>query len=187
MFLVAVVTGLWIAVGWHRFVLLGEAPGIVPVFRGDRIWAYFLRSLGYGIILVVAAVLCGGIVVYVLRWVLMFSWGMALNAMAVLVYPPLLVIAFRLTTGLPGAALGADAPFLAGWNATAGKTGDFIGLALVIVVIIVVLELIGFLVISRIMVLSLIWSFLIGWLRMILGVSILTTLYGHYIEKRELV
>jgi hypothetical protein len=34
--------------------------------------------------------------------------------------------------------------------------------------------------------LGLVWDFVFGWVQLMVGVSILTTLYGHYIEKRPL-
>ncbi len=38
---IAVLAGLWIAVGWHRFILRSEEPGaVLPAFHGRRILAY---------------------------------------------------------------------------------------------------------------------------------------------------
>jgi hypothetical protein len=34
--------------------------------------------------------------------------------------------------------------------------------------------------------LSLIWQCVFGWISVMVGLSVLTTLYGHYIEKRAL-
>ena len=34
--------------------------------------------------------------------------------------------------------------------------------------------------------LGLVWQALVNWLGMLLGISILTTIYGHFIEKRDL-
>jgi hypothetical protein len=35
-------------------------------------------------------------------------------------------------------------------------------------------------------ILSLIWTLGTGWVKAVVGVSILTTLYGYYIEKRNI-
>ena len=78
----AIVTGLWIAVGWHRFVLLGERASLVPVFRGDRMWAYFLYSLGYGLILILIGAIWGGIVGFVIVGLLGNSVGLAVLLMS---------------------------------------------------------------------------------------------------------
>lgn len=185
--LVAILTSLWIAVSWHRFVLLGENAGFVPVFRGDRIWAYLLRSLGYGLILLVVFAVGSTLVMMVLRPVLMGIPWLFMLATAALIYLPVLVIGFRLTADLPGAALGADVPFLAGWRATQGKNGEIAAMAVILIVLALAVEILGTMVFGMIPVVNLLWGLAIGWVQMMVGVSVLTTLYGHYIEKRALV
>ena len=185
--LVTLVTGLWIAVGWHRYVLLGEAPTTVPTFRSDRIMAYFLRSLGYGAILILLAVVWGGFVGFAIGSIVSDSMTLAIILMAILIYLPILVIGFRITADLPAAAIGVDKPFLSGWAATVGQSVDLVVLALIVIVIFGGLGLIGGYVFGMSSVLYAIWAFVFGWFQMMVGVSILTTLYGHYIEKRPLV
>lgn len=185
--LVALVTSFWIAVAWHRYVLLGEKPAILPTFRGDLIWAYLLKSLGYGLILIVVGAIWGGLVGLAVGSLLGNSVVLTMIVMAVLIYLPVLVIAFRVSSDLPAAALGVQRPFLSGWAATEGQTGDLVGLAAIAVVFGVGLQLLGGFVFGQIGVLAIIWSLLVGWVQMMVGVSVLTTLYGHYIEKRALV
>ena len=185
---VAVVTGLWIAVSWHRYVLLGEKAAVLPAYRGDRIWAYLVRSLGYGLILVVGGAVLGAVVGTIFGGLAVnSSMAVGMIALGVLVYLPVLVIGFRLTSSLPATALGVDRPFLSGWGATKGQMPDLISLAAIVVVLGVGLELIGFYLFQQIPVVSAIWSFGIGWVRMMVGISIVTTLYGHYIENRPLI
>jgi hypothetical protein len=107
--------------------------------------------------------------------------------MAVLVQLPIMYLAFRLTTALPASAIGSGQPFMAGWDATKGASADILVLAVIAVGAHLVLALLGFLVFDRIPVVSLIWNIVVTWLVTMVGVSILTTLYGHYIEKRPLV
>jgi hypothetical protein len=76
---------------------------------------------------------------------------------------------------------------MAGWDATKGASADILVLAVIAVGAHLVLALLGFLVFDRIPVVSLIWNIVVTWLVTMVGVSILTTLYGHYIEKRPLV
>ena len=56
---ISLVAGLWIAVAWHRYVLVIEKPGVLPVFHGDRILAYFGKGLLAGLILLVPAIVLG--------------------------------------------------------------------------------------------------------------------------------
>lgn len=184
---VAIVTGLWIAVAWHRYVLLGEEGSFVPGFKGDRIWAYFLRSLGYGIILVIIALVWGLIVGFLLGGLILNNPMLGGLLMALLVYLPILVIAFRMTADLPAMALGASSEFMSGWRATEGQTFDIAVMAAILVVAAVVVEMAGAYVFDMMGPVSLVWQLVIGWVQMMVGVSVLTTLYGHYIEKRDLV
>lgn len=184
---VAVVTGLWIAVAWHRYVLLGEEGSFLPTFRGDRIWAYFLRSLGYGLIIVLIALVWGVIVGFALSGVIMNNPAMGGVLMAVLVYLPILVIGFRMTADLPAMALGTSSEFLSGWRATQGHTADIAIMGAILVALALVIELAGAFLFSMLGPVALAWQLVIGWVQMMVGVSVLTTLYGHYIEKRDLV
>lgn len=187
--LVAIVTSLWLAVAWHRFVLLSERPqGFVPPYKGDRMMAYFLRSLGYGLIVVVVGAVWGMIAGMALSPIAMHG-GMILFliVIAAVVQFPLIYLGFRLTTALPGTAVGAQHDFFAGWEATKGASGDILMLAAVAVGAHLVLALLGLLIFDRIPVVSILWNIGVTWLVSMVGVSILTTLYGHYIEKRPLV
>jgi hypothetical protein len=184
---VVVVTGLWIAVAWHRFVLLGEAPGPIPRFPGAPLWAYLLRSVVYGVMMIAVGGLWGAVVGFALAPVLMGNMVGWTLAMALFVYLPVMVVLFRLTTDLPGAALGVQQPFLSGWRATAGQTGDIAVLAAILIAFSTAAELLGMMIFGRIPVVNLVWGLVISWLQMMIGASVLTTLSGHYVEKRALV
>lgn len=187
--IVSLATALWIAVAWHRFVLLNEQPqGFVPVWRGDRIAEYFLRSLGYGLILTVAAMVLAMIAGMLFSPLLRSgSYVLFLILSALVVQIPLMIFAFRLSAALPGAALDSGHDFMAGWQATQGQTADIAVLAAIAVVAHLVLALLGLLVFSHLWVLAVLWQIVAGWLVTMVAISILTTLYGHYIERRPLV
>lgn len=184
---VAVLSSLWIAVSWHRFVLLDEEATLIPGFRGDRIWAYLLRSLAYAVILVMAGALWGMIVGAALGTFLMGNRIAWMMTMGLVVYLPVMVVGLRLTADLPAAALGADVAFLSGWRATAGHTQDIAVLVVLLLALSFGVTILGAFVFGLIPVVSMVWGLVIGWLQMMVGVSVVTTLYGHYIEKRDLV
>lgn len=184
--LVVLITALWIAVAWHRYVLRNERPaGLLPAFLPDRIGAYFLRSLGIGLIVIAAAFVIG-LVVSLVAGMLVPPSVVAGLLMGLLVYVPVVVIALRLSAALPGSALGDDSDFMAGWRATEGKSGDLIGLAVITVALNLALGLIGTYVFSGLPILAIGWDAIVGWFVMMVGISILTTLYGHYVEGRPL-
>ena len=124
--LLSAAAALWIAVGWHRYILLDEMPGtIVPPFRGDRILAYFGNTLLVGLIagavgLVVFVPLVfiaagiargGGAVSYLLILVSLVGYFFA----AVLVY--------RVSLILPASAIGKPITISESWAATRGSGG----------------------------------------------------------------
>lgn len=188
---VAFIATLWIAVAWHRFVLLNEAPqGLLPAFKGDRVMAYFLRTLAYlGISLVFGFIF--GFVFSALGAMMRFeSQSSAILFLAVvglIIGVPALALSFRLSSGLPGAALGAEGDFTVGWRATNGATGDIIVMTIIVVAVSLVLQFIGGFAFSRLAIFAAVWDILLSWVSTMVGVSILTTLYGHYVEKRPLV
>lgn len=183
--LVALITGIWIAVAWHRFVLLGEVPTTpVPPFLGERMGAYFIKSLLIGIILIVVGMIIGVVVMPLM------SRGGGLVAMlliSLLVQVPMIFLGLRMATGLPGTALGSDHPLMAGWQATAGEWRVILELAVMMALAVWVINLISLLIFGGVTMLAQIWQIIVGWPIMMVGLSVLTTLYGHYIEKRPLV
>lgn len=185
---VAIAAGLWMAVAWHRYVLLAEAPqGFLPVWKGERILAYFLRSLGYGVIVILAGAVWGAFVGFAFSFVASSSVMLFMLLVTLFAQIPIAAGAFRLAAALPGAALGDERAFMAGWQATAGHSIDILWLSVFAIGAHLILALIGMLVFAHVWLLLAIWQFVTGWLVMMVSVSILTTLYGHYIEGRALV
>lgn len=179
--LVAVVCNLWIAVGWHRYVLTNEKPTLLPTFRGDRIWAYFLRGFVIGLILIPVAFVVGLLVGVVAAT----GMGPLTAVAAVLFGVPVWIVGLRMSVSLPGVALGSETGIGDAWNATKDDWGTFVALAVILAILSFGLGLIGTLIFGSIG-LGILWDFAFGWVQLMVGVSILTTLYGHYIEKRQL-
>jgi len=185
--IVVVVTSLWIAVAWHRFILLDErTAGLVPAFHGPLVWGYFLRSLGYAAIVVVGAMVLGAIVSLLFGGLMKGSMVLLVVVTGVFVYLPLTIAMLRLASVLPGAALGSQHDFLAGLRATEGRTGEIAVLAVIAVGARVVLVLLGVKLFASLPILGFAWDAVMGWFVTMVGVSILTTLYGHYVEGRPL-
>jgi hypothetical protein len=183
---------LWIAVAWHRYVLIDEMPGsITPRFNGERLWAYFGRSLLVGVIL------------FLLGMVVMIPFGLIVASIIAAAPGPLgalyasipmfvayLVIGlvgYRYSVILPAAAIGKPIGLSEAWEATGGANGAIFVLALVSSLSVVVLDFATAWVAIR----SPWWigvplQLLVNWGELIVGVSIITTLYGHYVERRPL-
>lgn len=175
---------MWVIVTWHRFILLNEHPtGWVPPFKWDLIWAYFvqvLKLLGLGILI--------GIPVSILFGLIAAAGGGFAAFVITGIFVGLLftVLIMRWSLILPAAAIAKPLSLRQSFEATKGTA-----IALIVAVVLVATLqfglqffaefltefslLIGFAV-------NLLISFAIG----MLNASILTTLYGHYIEGRDL-
>jgi hypothetical protein len=176
---------LWLAVAWHRYVLLNEMPsGAIPPFKGDRMLSYFGRSLLIGLVL-----LCIGIVLMLVTAVLGVVLGPLAILVAIVFYVVMTVVSYRLSPILPAAALGQSLSLREAWAATAGASGAIIVLGIVSVLAVIVIDLPVFLLVnlgSVGRILAQLWSIATGWVFMLVGISIITTIYGHYVEKRPL-
>jgi hypothetical protein len=183
------ILSLWIAVGWHRYVLLEERPTLVPALKMDRILGYFGKSLLIGLILVlplIVLVYVGGLIATALvkggagLIVVLFVVGL-------IVYLPLATIGTRLATVLPGVALEPEVPLFSGWEATRDATWTILGVVLLSLICFGGLEFI----LARILpdpttLPATIANIILKWVATMVGVSVLTTLYGHYVENRPL-
>lgn len=181
---------LWIAVGWHRYILLNEKPSLVPPLRVDRMLGYFGKSLLIGLILIIPALILGFVGGGLMTVILKSGSGIvaAFFLMAIIVYVPLATIGMRLCAMLPGAALEPGVPVFSGWEATRGATLTILGVVVISVVCSLALNFLGLRLFSDPFGLpSRIYELVVQWIVTMVGVSILTTLYGHYVEKRPLV
>ncbi|MCG7520428.1 hypothetical protein [Ruegeria sp. Ofav3-42] len=176
------VTVFWIAVSWHRFILLEEYPrGIFPTFRFDRILAYLGRVLMLGLLFAIAWLPMGLVLA-------MLSKSLTiLSIIVVAVYLVYLVVCFyRLSIILPAAAIGEPITIGSAWNSTTGIASSILVLIVVAFLFQVLVQLV-FTVLAFIPVLGILLTVFFGTLILpMINVSIMTTMYGVFIEKREL-
>jgi hypothetical protein len=111
-----------------------------------------------------------------------------------LIWPPIglmLVLfsstTFRLSAILPAAALGTPICWGKAWRVTKSDTWSFITLALVVVVGAGCLEVFVVPMFAKNLFLISLWKIVYGWDGLMVNVSILTTIYGHDVEKRPLI
>ncbi|MEM7318845.1 MAG: hypothetical protein AAF408_07460, partial [Pseudomonadota bacterium] len=181
-FLVIWIVLFWIAVSWHRFILLEEYPrGLFPVFRFDRILAYFGRILLLGILAIVAMIP---------GFIFMVGLGQSTSLIAVLIFLiwvfAVMVCFFRLSIVLPAAAVGERLTLAQAWNSTSGKTGDFVSLLVILFLFQILIQLAS----SVLVIIPILGAVFVLFVSMLIlpmiNVSILTTMYGHFIEKRDI-
>jgi hypothetical protein len=186
--LVTLVTSLWIAVAWHRYILVSEEPGgVLPAFNGRAIGAYFLAGIIFALILILLSIPVGILAGLIVVPLVMAGGGepgfLSGALLALLLYLPLAYVGYRISPILPSAALGARMPLKEAWYATGTSGAAFVVLTVVSVVAALVVNAPALVLGSF---LGALWSFLVQWATVLVGASILTTIYGHYVEGRAL-
>ena len=193
-----------IAVNWHRYVLKDEVPVGMQRLRLDNLTLrYFFNVIG---IIVIIAVMAGLLAIPIS----IFLIGMGVSVVgsgnelhggaAILVTAlilPLIAFVFvsfyRLSVKLPAIALDRrDFGFRDAWGATKSNFWNFLGLALCFVLCSLavlfamlaatyIFKNFGVLGLS----ISLAIQVMVNWLTTIFGVTILTSLYGYFVEDRD--
>lgn len=183
MSIAAVVAGLWIAVAWHRFVLVEERPdGWLPQWHGSRTLAYLGRSLMIGIAVLVVVIVTNLLLGPVLQGLGAFGHVLRLTILGTLGT----IVFLRLGVMLPAGTVDHRMTVAEAWTATKGESGTIVGLALVAAVATVLVQVPTMLNDDPGSMISMVYTIVLNWFVTMIGISVLTTLYGHLIEGRPI-
>jgi hypothetical protein len=182
---------LWIAVAWHRYVLLGEAPeGYVPPFNGAAVLSYLWAGIIFSLVLIVVAIPFVLLTAVIVGPMIVADQGLVRGPVAlvlfVLVWLPVTFVSYRISPILPSAAIGNRLPLKEAWYATGTGGASFIVLALASVLLVWALNVPSGLLVHVSALLAFLWAFAVQWAVTLGAASVLTTIYGHFVEKREL-
>jgi hypothetical protein len=178
----AALGSLWVAVVWHRYVLLEESPeGAVPPFHGGLILGYFGRSLLITLLLVVAF-----LILAIPAGLLMGALPGALLPMLFVVAAGVLYVFLRLGVILPAGTVGRRVTLHQAWAATAREGGAIATLALLSVLAVGLLTLPDLIAGGGVSLVSTLYGLAVGWVSTMVGVSLLTSLYGICVEGRSI-
>ncbi|WP_157928920.1 hypothetical protein [Pararhizobium haloflavum] len=175
---------IWMAIGWHRYVLCGErTTRLVPRLDRERFTAYLLRSV---IVTFIMALLfaCSMFIFFLLGFMFRNMPFVMTGAAFVLIFL-IIVLVYRLSPILPAVAV--DHPLSTGEALVATRHAKMAIAVLTIVSLIgsAILQATLFLV-TALPVVAVLWAVTINWIGTVVGVAILTTIYGHYVEGRPL-
>ncbi|MBL1434586.1 MAG: hypothetical protein COB08_000095 [Rhodobacteraceae bacterium] len=186
-----------VAIVWHRFILLEEIPqGIIPYRKEFRIGRYFWLGVGISLLAGLVVVLVSGILGAAFGPFLVSSMqGMAGGQgsgmvgigflMGLLVGTIVAVLYLRMALVLPAVALDDSLTIRQAWGDTSGHTWAIVGLALALAFINMVVPMVINLAFGEMFWVSLAAMGLYQWFYFMLSISILSTLYGHIVQKRE--
>lgn len=180
-----IVVAVWLtsAVAWHRHVLLNEPAQFWRPGRGAQLRSYLGVSLG-----LVAVVLLAMIVVYMVIVIVGHPARLGLLGLILMTVAGLALAATltRLSTALPGGALQQPEALRRAWQATRGQTGTFLVLTIAMGVIQTIASLPGEYLFRGSPMVAFIFQILGGFLSLAIGLSVATTLWGHFVERRGL-
>lgn len=173
------------AVLWHRHVLLDRDGSGAEVRPGARLfWAYVWRAIVLGFVQFLAAIPIG--LAMLLLGGLAGSSPAALLLIGLAAGVAFLWLALRLSLVLPAAAMGRVMAVRESWHATEPLAGTLWALAVLLAVVNTLLGVIAGMLLPADSGLRLMLDSILYLIEGLVFVSMLTTLYGHLIEGREL-
>ena len=187
LFLIVVVVcaGLmsWAAVAWHRFILLNEVrAGWIPAWSGARVAGYLWRLVLLMLVAIMITMVGGfgvGLLAAVGGPIVAMIAGLVLSVVT-------LVAMYRLGIILAAGAIGDQVVMTDAWAATAGQWGAMVLLAALTTVLNLAfslpLELLGGIPAA----IHAGYTLVTWWILSVINLSLITTMYGHYIEGRAL-
>ena len=185
-FIVVTFTSAWIAVSWHRFILKEEYTGLLPQLRGRPVGRYIIKTLGITLWVILVAALAGFVLGFILAVTGSENSFIAGMIGGVLVGALVSYVWFRLALVLPSIAI--DRPMTLGESRAATK--PISGTIWQVVFILAFLSFIAQTVVGAIVpgspAVQLTLNAVLTWFTTMIGLSVLTTFYGHLIEGRDL-
>ncbi len=181
---ISFVTSLWIAVGWHRYILIEENNGaIIPPFQGRQMLAYLGKSLLIGLLLGLAFIMISSFLSLVMGAVA----GVGGVLMSTFISFGLVFYFFyRLGLILPAAAVGNSMTFSESWENTAQASAAIGQLAVIAIGFVALTQIPQYMNSDPDSVINIVYTYVLGWITMMVGASVLTTLYGVYFEGRKI-
>lgn len=183
-FVIGLLTSLWIAVLWHRFVLLGQTPEtVIPPLYAGMVLIYLGKTIQLSLMLAVVGVVLGGFIGLALAPIL---GALASVSIPLILLGALLYLSYRLGLIFPAVALSKAMTFRKSWSKTTAASGAIAQLAVIAVIFAILIQIPSNMNPDPTSIINLIYSYVVGWIAMMVGISVLTTLYGIYVEGREL-
>jgi hypothetical protein len=191
--LVSLVAFASIAVNWHRYILLDEMPKGREVFRlDDKTWRYF------GNLLLILLILVGACLLVMLPLSILAASTSAAELsvvlIALIILPIAGILSLRLSVKLPAIALGRrDFLLKDAWSVTQANI-----LPLFFIALFQIVFFFGFVLVMLLLQYTIgtaspaIWDIVgtvlqmaVNWIFTIFGITILTSLYGFFVENRD--
>ena len=185
--LVWVFVTLWTAVAWHRFILLTESPsGFVPQIRIKNMFGYFLRVALIVISLVIPVVLVGYFMVSFLGGLVHDGQFLAAAIISGGISIVFTTVFYMMSPILPAIAIGEDLDLSDAMGAVADDFRAVLTSVFLLVVVTALLQEASVLMSSVVPMLGAVFEVLVNVAYGLITISLMTTIYGHCIQGRDL-
>ena len=172
----------WIAVAWHRFILLEEYPGLLPTLADRPIGQYVAKSLVIALILIVIGAAAGMVVMMLLSMGGLFLLSIGMSVVLLLIN----YLGLRFGLMLPAAAVGQNMSIGESMEKTKEASGQILGVTTILIAMNFASTLIVGMFYEFATIIAFVLDIATNWLFIMLNVSVLTTLYGYLVEGREI-
>ena len=172
----------WIAVAWHRFILLEEYPGVLPALADRPIGNYVAKSIVIALILILIGAAAGMVVMMLLSMGGLFLLSMGMGLVMLLIN----YLGLRFGLILPAAAVGQNMSIGQSMEKTKSASGQILGVTTILIALNFASTLIVGMFYEFATIIAFVLDIATNWLFIMVNVSVLTTLYGMLIEGREL-
>gem|GEM_PF-2693784 len=186
LFIAALIVYIWIIVGWHRFILLGEIPrGYLPNWHGARNMSYFVKALLIALLMVLPILLYATLMGLLFGPEGLHSSEPALSVLFTFIFSVAIsYVSLRLSMVLPAVAIGNNMAFKESWRITESASLSMLNVSLVLSALYLIPMFLeqcfsGHLIPA-------VMAIIINSVVTFFSISILTTYYGMLVEAREL-
>lgn len=175
----------WVAVAWHRFILKEEYPGLMPMLNSAHVLPYIGRSVVLAllmtmILLPVAAV--AGVVLSALGLINSVLGGLVVGFAMGLFFT---FVWLRVALVLPATAINEPISIREAWTLSNAASSDILSASVILVGLNIVVGAVLELFFGPSLI-GLIVNLGVSWVTLMIGTSVLTTLYGHLVQGRPL-
>jgi len=177
----------WVAVAWHRYVLREEMPSaLLPTFSRNLVLGYLGRSILLGLAIIVPLMALSIFMKLLVPQSVVNHPIEGSIVVEIFVWLPVSWLFYRWSLILPAWALHNRMSFRESWKHTSDVAGMIFVLCVIFAGVQIVLDQVTLLLSEAGIVVASIADMVLQWLCFMIAVSVLTTLYGHLVENRDL-
>jgi hypothetical protein len=179
--IVYVFVSAWIAVAWHRFILLEEYPGLLPALAGRPVLPYLGKTMLLGLVMIIAMI-PAFVVIGLLSGILGPTSGLfSIVGIGLALYVS--YVWLRIGLVLPATAVARPMGIGEAWRSTGPYANAILGTGAILILINSGVSIVGTILPGS---LALVLDLAVSWVIVMVSTSVLTTLYGVIVERRTL-